>query len=101
MTQFSTDGARWGRHPQPGTSDDKSPPVRDTYRIRNIVRRLEKKMKRMFSHEDEAGMSTAEYAVGTVGACTFGGVLVKIAQSDWFGDLVKDVLDIIPSILPF
>jgi hypothetical protein len=50
---------------------------------------------------DEQGMSTAEYAVGTVGACTIGGVLVKIGQSDWFGGLVRDVLEKIPSILPF
>jgi len=50
---------------------------------------------------DERGMSTAEYAVGTIGACTIGGVLVKIGQSEWFGDLVKDVLSNIPDILPF
>jgi hypothetical protein len=50
---------------------------------------------------DETGMSTSEYAVGTLGACTIGGVLVKIGQSDWFGDLVKDVLDKIPDMLPF
>ncbi|MCW2770838.1 MAG: hypothetical protein JWQ91_1636 [Aeromicrobium sp.] len=49
----------------------------------------------------ERGMTTAEYTVGTLGACTIGGVLVKIGQSPWFGDLVKDLLDKIPSILPF
>lgn len=48
----------------------------------------------------EDGMTTAEYAVGTLGACTVGGVLVKIGQSDWFGDLVKDVIDNIPNVLP-
>ncbi len=31
--------------------------------------------------ESEAGMSTAEYAVGTVAACGFGGVLYKIITS--------------------
>jgi hypothetical protein len=31
---------------------------------------------------DEQGMSTAEYAVGTVAACGFGGVLYKILTSD-------------------
>ncbi|WP_256475828.1 DUF4244 domain-containing protein [Aeromicrobium sp. CnD17-E] len=46
------------------------------------------------------GMTTAEYAVGTLGACTVGGVLVKIGQSEWFGDLVKDVIDNIPNVLP-
>ena len=54
-----------------------------------------------FSRErrDELGMTTAEYAVGTLGACTVGGVLVKIGQSDWFGDLVKDVIDDIPNLV--
>ena len=49
----------------------------------------------------ERGMTTAEYAVGTLGACTVGGVLVKIGQSDWFGELVRDVFEKIPDLLPF
>ena len=49
----------------------------------------------------EAGMTTAEYTVGTLGACTIGGVLVKIGQSEWFGELVKDLLNKIPDMLPF
>ncbi|WP_217361350.1 DUF4244 domain-containing protein [Aeromicrobium stalagmiti] len=49
----------------------------------------------------EQGMTTAEYTVGTLGACTIGGVLVKVGQSEWFGDIVKDLIDKIPSILPF
>lgn len=49
----------------------------------------------------EGGMSTAEYTVGTLGACTIGGVLVKVGQSDWFGDLVTGLLDKIPGLLPF
>ena len=48
----------------------------------------------------ERGMTTAEYTVGTLGACTVGGVLVKIGQSEWFGDLVKDLLDKIPGLIP-
>ncbi|KAA1380774.1 DUF4244 domain-containing protein [Aeromicrobium fastidiosum] len=59
-------------------------------------------MKQLFTRtRDEQGMSTSEYAVGTLGACTIGGVLVKIGQSEWFGDLVRDLFDKIPSILPF
>lgn len=50
---------------------------------------------------DDLGMSTAEYAVGTVGACTIGGVLVKVGQSPWFGDLVKHVIDAGIKALPF
>ncbi len=47
---------------------------------------------------DERGMTTSEYAVGTLGACTVGGVLVQIAQSDWFNALVKGVFEKIPFI---
>ncbi|WP_293787268.1 DUF4244 domain-containing protein [uncultured Aeromicrobium sp.] len=49
----------------------------------------------------ERGMSTAEYTVGTLGACTIGGVLVKVGQSDWFGDLVTGLIEKIPGLLPF
>lgn len=58
-------------------------------------------MKKLMSRKNELGMSTAEYAVGTVGACTIGSVLVKVGQSDWFGELVRDVIGKIPDILPF
>ncbi len=55
---------------------------------------------RRSASRDERGMSTSEYAVGTLGACTIGGVLVKIGQSDWFGELVRDVLGNIPNLIP-
>jgi len=58
-------------------------------------------MRKLKMRKNELGMSTAEYAVGTVGACTIGGVLVKVGQSEWFGELVRDVIEKIPSILPF
>ena len=51
-------------------------------------------------HHAERGMTTAEYTVGTLGACTVGGVLVKIGQSEWFGDLVKGLLEKIPGLIP-
>lgn len=57
-------------------------------------------MKKLQRHM-ERGMSTAEYAVGTLGACTIGGVLVKVGQSEWFGGLIKDLIFKIPDILPF
>ena len=56
---------------------------------------------KQFLRRAERGMTTAEYTVGTLGACTIGGVLVKIGQSEWFGDLVRDLFDKIPGILPF
>lgn len=49
----------------------------------------------------ERGMATAEYAVGTVGACTVGGVLYQLATSDWFNGMMQDVFSKITSILPF
>ncbi len=59
-------------------------------------------VKQIFqAREAESGMTTAEYTVGTLGACSVAGVLLKLAQSEWFGDLVKDLLEKIPSILPF
>jgi hypothetical protein len=37
---------------------------------------------RVQGQDAEAGMTTAEYAVGTVAACGFGGVLYKIITSE-------------------
>ncbi len=53
------------------------------------------------ARRDERGMSTVEYAVGTLGACSIGGVLTQVATSDWFGDIVRDVVSYIPNLLPF
>ena len=49
----------------------------------------------------EAGMTTAEYTVGTLGACSFAAILIKLAQTPWFGDLVKDLLSNITGIAGF
>ena len=46
-------------------------------------------------------MTTAEYAVGTLGACSIAAVLIKLAQTQWFGDLVKELLGNIPGIAGF
>ena len=40
----------------------------------------------------DAGMTTAEYAVGTVAACGFSGVLYKLVQSPEVMGLLKDVI---------
>ena len=42
--------------------------------------------------EDEQGMSTAEYAVGTVAVCGLGGVLIKLLSSDEFASLLWRVI---------
>jgi len=41
---------------------------------------------------DDSGMTTAEYAVGTVAACGFGGVLYKVLTSDAVIKLLTDIL---------
>lgn len=40
----------------------------------------------------DAGMSTAEYAVGTVAACGFGGILYKILTSGFVTHLLESVV---------
>ena len=40
----------------------------------------------------ERGMTTAEYAVGTVAACGFGAVLYKTVTSDIVARLVTDII---------
>ena len=42
--------------------------------------------------DDEKGMSTAEYAVGTVAVCGLGGVLIKLLTSEDFVKLLWQVL---------
>ena len=42
-------------------------------------------------HADD-GMTTAEYAVGTVAACSFGGILYTILTSDTVINLLKQVI---------
>jgi hypothetical protein len=37
-------------------------------------------------------MTTAEYAVGTVAACAFAGLLLKIVTSTEVGDLLREVV---------
>lgn len=53
-----------------------------------------KHLRRMCANED--GMTTAEYAVGTVAACGFGGVLYKIVTSSqvagWLTGLIGRAL---------
>jgi hypothetical protein len=49
------------------------------------------KVRRRFGGDD--GMTTAEYAVGTVAACGFAGTLIQLLGSDWVQDLLKSVID--------
>ena len=40
----------------------------------------------------DSGMTTAEYAVGTVAACGFGGILYKVVTSETTIQLVGELL---------
>ena len=41
----------------------------------------------------DQGMTTAEYAVGTVAACGFAGVLFKLLTSDSVVRMLKDIVE--------
>ncbi len=50
---------------------------------------------------NEDGMNTAEYAVGTVGACGFATILYELLTSDFGQNLLKSLFDNVVNILPF
>jgi hypothetical protein len=61
--------------------------------VRTIPDRLAAAVQsRQSVHGSEAGMTTAEYAVGTIAACGFSGVLYKIITSDSVLELLKGVI---------
>ncbi|HYJ66858.1 MAG TPA: DUF4244 domain-containing protein [Nocardioidaceae bacterium] len=47
------------------------------------------------------GMTTSEYAVGTVGACSIAAILYQLAHSDWFTGRLQDIFEGIAGELPF
>ena len=47
----------------------------------------------LLQEESEAGMSTAEYAVGTVAACAFAAVLYRVVTGDSVVDGLTDLVD--------
>lgn len=65
------------------------------------MRTLTSTLSRRATRRDERGMTTSEYAVGTVGACGVGGILYQLAQSDWFTNLLQDVISQVTDLLPF
>ena len=52
-------------------------------------------MRAALERRDDTGMTTAEYAVGTVGACGIAGVLMTLVESEWFGDLIKSIFEFV------
>jgi hypothetical protein len=41
---------------------------------------------------NEAGATTAEYAVGTLGAATIGAILIYVGLDPWYAELLEDVI---------
>lgn len=52
---------------------------------------MRESLVRLRNNDD--GLSTAEYAVGTVAVVGLGGLLVKLLTSEWMYDLLTRVLD--------
>ena len=59
----------------------------------NALARLSAAVQSHAAERGEAGMTTAEYAVGTVAACGFSGVLYKVVTSPTVLTLIKDVIE--------
>ncbi len=53
---------------------------------------LRRRLRRALVPLDDAGMTTAEYAVGTVAACGFAGILYTLLTSDQVTKLLGDVI---------
>ena len=60
--------------------------------LRNAPVRLVARAQAQGLADNEAGMTTAEYAVGTVAACGFAGVLYKVVTSPTVLDVMKSVI---------
>jgi len=41
---------------------------------------------------EDRGVATAEYAVATVAACGFGGLLLKLLTSDWIMEILRTII---------
>ena len=66
-------------------------PDRDTSVV--VGRHTTTGFARQLRHSDDSGMTTAEYAVGTVAACGFAGILYKLLTSDSVQKLLMDVIE--------
>jgi len=54
------------------------------------MRRMKARVALALGADD--GMTTAEYAVGTVAACGFGGLLIQLLTSDTVMNLLKQII---------
>lgn len=59
----------------------------------------EVQVRRSLRKLGQRGMTTAEYAVGTVGAVTAAGTLIWIFQQEWFRKLIMAFIEAIIKII--
>ena len=78
--------------PQPSQADDLPDRAHRAARGRALLARRWRAVRA----RGEAGMSTAEYAVGTVAACAFAAVLYRVVTG---GSIVKGLTDLVESAL--
>ena len=57
--------------------------------------------RRSIRRRHDAGMTTSEYAVGTVGTCSIAAILYQLARSDWFTGMLQGVFERVTGVLPF
>ncbi len=58
-------------------------------------------IKQRLARRGESGMTTAEYAVGTVSACGFAGLLFKLLTGSFGQEILHSIFDKVLSLLPF
>jgi Protein of unknown function (DUF4244) len=59
---------------------------------RTLTQGFSRRFERFRVAGSDAGMSTAEYAIGTVAACAFAGLLLKILTSPEVAGLLKGLI---------
>ncbi len=74
---------------------------RTTLKGRYMTHRIATKVATARRLRDEQGMTTAEYAVGTVSACGFAGILYEILTSGFGQSLLQGLLNKVMDLLPF
>ena len=60
--------------------------------IRSVPTRAAVRLQTLQATDRESGMTTAEYAVGTVAACGFSGILYKVITSPEILGLITGVI---------
>lgn len=60
-----------------------------------MTRRILRRLRRLpaLLRSDDAGMSTAEYAVGTIAACAFATVLYKVVTSGAVSSALQHIVE--------